>query len=100
MNARMKNQIVLGFVSALLFLLPTKALAQFAITSPAPNSTVSGTVSFVCSNPGGTVGVYIDDIYVSGSPYAWDTTKVANGSYYLLCNGYKNGVQSGVQART
>src|SRR5271168_267410 len=91
MNTRMKDRIVLGFVSLLLFSLPAKVLAQVAITAPAPNSTLSGTVSFACSNPGGTVGLYIDEVWLSNGPYSWNTTKSANGTHSLLCNGYIGG---------
>src|ERR1700722_5318921 len=64
--------------------------SSVSITIPLSGSTVSGVVSFNCTNPGGTVGLYIDDKFVGYSPYSWDTTTAANGSHYLLCNGYVN----------
>ena len=65
--------------------------APVTITSPASGSTVSGVVTFACTNPGGTANLYIDDKFVAYSTYSWDTTKFANGSHYLVCNGYRNG---------
>jgi len=41
------------------------------------------------------VGLYIDEAFVSGGPYSWNTTTAANGSHYLVCNGYVNGTSSG-----
>jgi hypothetical protein len=61
------------------------------ITSPASGSTVSGTVTFTCTNPGGSANLYIDDVFVGYSSYSWNTTKFTNGGHYLLCNGYRNG---------
>src|SRR5271165_2499724 len=69
----------------------TPTPAPVTITSPASGSTVSGVVTFACANPGGTANLYIDDKFVGYSTYSWDTTKFANGSHYLLCNGYRNG---------
>jgi hypothetical protein len=70
------------------------------ITSPTSGSTVSGVVTFTCSNPGGTANLYIDGTFVGYSPYSWNTTKFANASHYLVCNGYRSGVLSGVLLRT
>ena len=87
---------LLGFiVSVLLFAMP--AWSQVSITSPAANATVSGTVSFACTDsaPNSKVSLYIDDIYVTTSTYSWDSTTMANGSHYLLCNGYVNSKLNG-----
>jgi hypothetical protein len=65
--------------------------APVNITSPAAGSTVSGVVSFTCSNPSGTTNLYIDDVFVGYSTYSWNTGKFTNASHYLLCNGYRNG---------
>ena len=62
-----------------------------SITSPAAGSTVSGVVTFTCTNPSGSAYLYIDDVFVGYSSYSWTTTKFANGSHYLLCNGYGSG---------
>lgn len=43
----------------------------------------------------GTVGIYVDGNWVGGSPYAWNTVAVSNGSHGLLCNGYVNGSPDG-----
>jgi len=70
---------------------PTRG-RSVTIYSPSPGSTVSGLMSFTCStNRGGTAFLYIDDTFVAYSSYSWQTTKFANGSHYLLCNGYRNG---------
>jgi hypothetical protein len=66
---------------------PTPAVI---ITTPLSGSTVSGVISFNCTNLGGTVGLYIDDNFVGYNPYSWNTTTAANGNHYLLCNGYLN----------
>ena len=68
----------------------TPTPAPVAITSPAAGSTVSGVVPFSCKYPSGTTNLYIDDVFVGHSPYSWNTAKFANGSYYLVCNGYRN----------
>jgi hypothetical protein len=47
--------------------------------------------TFTCTIPGGTANLYILDNFVGHSPYSWNTTTYPNGSYYLLCNGYRNG---------
>lgn len=86
---------VAALVLAFLCIFAIPAHSQVAITSPAANSSVSGTVSFTCSNPGGTTNVYIDEIFVGYSPYSWNTTTVANGNYYLSCNGYLGGKGNG-----
>jgi hypothetical protein len=65
--------------------------APVTITSPAAGSTVSGVVTFSCSNPDGTANLYIDDVFIGHSSYSWNTAKFTNGSHYLLCNGYRNG---------
>jgi hypothetical protein len=70
---------------------PTPTPGPVKITSPTSGSTVSGVVTFTCSNPGGTANLYIDDVFVANSSYSWNTTKFSNGSHYLLCNGYRNG---------
>jgi hypothetical protein len=62
-----------------------------SITSPAAGSTVSGVVPFSCTVPGGSANLYIDDVFVANNSYSWTTTKFANGSHYLLCNGYRSG---------
>jgi len=67
------------------------AQSQVSITSPAPNSRVSGTVSFTCTNPGGTTGLYIDNAWVANSSFSWNTVLTSNGSHYLICNGYVGG---------
>src|ERR1700722_5892330 len=74
---------------------PTPTPGSVTIASPAAGSTVSATVSFACTTPGGTSNLYIDDIFVGYSPYSWNTTKFSNGSHYLLCNGYRNKVMVG-----
>jgi hypothetical protein len=61
------------------------------ITSPAAGSIVSGVVSFTCANHPGSASLYIDDVFVGWRSYSWNTTTFANGSHYLLCNGYRNG---------
>jgi len=93
-----KNSTFAFFVGFLLFAAP--AWAQVSITSPAANATVSGTVSITCADsaPNSKTGLYIDQVYVSGSPYSWNTTTAANGSHYLLCNGYVNGSANGTAA--
>src|ERR1700691_5091024 len=98
----MKNGVVVGSVSALLFLLSTKALATPSptITSPMANSTVSGLVTFACSNPGGTSNLYIDDLFIGNGSYQWNTTTVSNGGHYLVCNGYFKGVSNGERTET
>jgi hypothetical protein len=68
------------------------------ITSPASGSTVSGVVTFTCTNPGGSVYLYIDDNFIGYNSYSWNTTKFANGSHYLLCNGYRNSALVGSAA--
>jgi hypothetical protein len=68
------------------------------ITSPAAGSIVSGVVAFTCTVPGGTANLYILDNFVGYSPYSWNTTTYPNGSYYLLCNGYRNGALVGSAA--
>jgi hypothetical protein len=79
----------------------SSSAATVSITSPAANSSVSATAVFSCSNAasGGTVNLYIDDVYVGGghSPfsYSWNTTAKSNARYYLVCNGYVNGKASG-----
>jgi hypothetical protein len=91
-------------VIALALLVSVAALAAQAaptITAPASGSAVSGSVSILCSNPGGsTVGIYVDGNWVGGSPYAWNTVAVSNGSHGLLCNGYVNGSPDGSAGRT
>jgi CSLREA domain-containing protein len=77
---------------------PTPTPGAVTITSPAAGSTVSTTVSFSCTTPGGTSNLYIDDTFVGYSPYSWNTTKFTNGSHYLLCNGYRNKVMVGSAA--
>src|SRR5271163_88221 len=62
-----------------------------SIASPAAGSTVSGVVTFTCTVPGGSANLYIDDVFVANNSYSWTTTKFANGSHYLLCNGYRSG---------
>jgi hypothetical protein len=69
----------------------TPTLGPATITSPAPGSIVSGIVSFTCANPAGSANLYIDDVFVGRRSYSWNTTTFANGSHYLLCNGYRNG---------
>jgi hypothetical protein len=93
-----KSSLIGFFVGSLLFAVP--AWAQVSITSPAANATVSGTVSLICTDSAANskVGLYIDQAYVSGSPYSWNTTAVANGSHYLLCNGYVNSSPNGSAA--
>jgi hypothetical protein len=72
------------------------AQAAPSITAPASGSTVSGLVSIVCTNSGGsTVGIYVDGNWVGGSPYSWNTASVSNGSHGLLCNGYADGSPNG-----
>jgi hypothetical protein len=90
-----KNSILAFFVGFLLFAVPT--WAQVSITNPAANAIVSGTVSFTCTDsaPNSKVGLYIDETYVSAGPYSWNTTAMANGSHYLVCNGYVNGSGNG-----
>jgi beta-glucanase (GH16 family) len=73
----------------------TRTPAPMSITSPAAGSTVSGQVTFTCANPGGSANLYIDDVFVGYSSYSWNTTASFNGSHYLLCNGYRNGVGIG-----
>jgi len=68
------------------------------ITTPAAGSTVSGVVTFSCTNPDGTANLYVDDKFVGYYTYSWNTTKFTNGSHYLLCNGYRNGSYSGTAA--
>ena len=51
--------------------------------------------TFTCSNPGGTTNLYIDGTFVGHSPFSWNTTGYANGSHYLVCNGYRNSVLVG-----
>jgi hypothetical protein len=79
---------------------PTAAAtpAPVTITGPASGSTVSGVVTFTCTNPGGSVYLYIDDNFVGYNSYSWNTTKFANGSHYLLCNGYRNSSLNGSAA--
>jgi hypothetical protein len=92
----MKNTNFFGFfVGFLLFAVP--AWAQVSITNPAANATVSGTVTFTCTDsaPNSKVGLYIDQTYISGSPYSWNTTTATNGSHYLVCNGYVNSIANG-----
>src|SRR5260370_25001222 len=60
--------------------------ASLSISSPVNGAKVSGTVSFVTSKSGTVawVNFYIDGVYqVSSPPYtfAWDSTKVANGTH-------------------
>jgi hypothetical protein len=76
----------------------TPTPAPVSITSPAAGSKVSGLVTFTCSNPGGTANLYIDDVFIGYSSYSWNTTAYKNGSYYLLCNGYRNGSPVGSAA--
>jgi hypothetical protein len=82
---------------ASVFLFANAASAQVSITSPASNATVAGTVSFTCTDSiaGSTTGLYIDNQWVSGSPYSWNTTTAPNGSHYLLCNGYTKSTLNG-----
>src|ERR1700691_4582569 len=105
----MRNEMTIriaAFALALVFVLPMRLFAQ-ATPTPAPSvvlsvsSVVSGTVPITCTPPpGGSVGIYIDDVYMSGSPYSWDTTTVANGLHTVLCNGYLvvNGVKGSAGA--
>src|SRR5271156_1644268 len=90
-----KNSTFAFFVGFLLFAAP--AWAQVSITSPAANAAVSGTVSITCADsaPNSKTGLYIDQVWVSGSPYSWNTTTAANGSHYLLCNGYTKSTLNG-----
>jgi hypothetical protein len=76
----------------------TPTLAPVTITSPAAGSTVSGVVTFTCTNPGGSVYLYIDDNFIGYNSYSWNTSKFTNGSHYLLCNGYRNGAFVGSAA--
>jgi len=78
----------------------TPTPGSLTITSPVANTRVSGTILFSCSEPGGTTGLYINDVWVGSGSYSWNTTTGANGSYYLLCNGYLNGVGNGQIAGT
>src|ERR1700733_11472676 len=82
---------------ASVFLFANAASAQVSITSPASNDTVASTWSFTCpdSIAVSTTGLYIDNQWVSGSPYSWNTTTAANGSHYLLCNGYTKSTLNG-----
>jgi hypothetical protein len=77
---------------------PTPTPGPVTITSPASGSTVSGVVTFTCTNPGGSVYLYIDDNFIGYNTYSWNTTKFTNGSHYLLCNGYRNSVLVGSAA--
>jgi len=96
----MRNVCILLFTSLFLFTGPV--WAQVSITSPASNATISGTVSFACTDSiaGSTIGLYIDNQWVSGSPYSWNTTTAANGSHYLLCNGYTKSSLNGSTSET
>jgi len=96
MRANIKQGSFLGVIAGFL-LLAASAWSQVSITNPAANATVSGMVSFVCTDsvPNSSVRLYIDDVYVSGSPYLWKSTTTTNGSHYLLCNGYVNGSFTG-----
>ncbi len=95
----MKNASLLGLmVGCLMF--ATSVWAQVSITSPAANSTVSGTVTFSCTDSAANSkeGLYIDDVYVSPGPYSWNTTTAANGSHYLVCDGYVGSTLNGAVA--
>ncbi len=88
--------------------------ATVRIMSPAADSTVSATVAFSCADTAlnAVMNLYIDDVYVAGenSPFvldprigslfsfSWDTTAASNGSHYLVCNGYVNGISNGSAA--
>ena len=74
---------------------PTPA-ASLTISSPANGATVSGTVSFVTSKSATVswVNFYIDGVYqVSSPPYtfAWDSTKVADGTHTFRADGKNSG---------
>jgi hypothetical protein len=32
---------------------------------------------------------------IRSNPYSWNSVTVANGSHYLVCNGYMNGMPNG-----
>jgi hypothetical protein len=74
---------------------PTPTPGPVTITSPAAGSIVSGVVTFACTNPGGTANLYIDDVFVAHSAFAWNTASFTNGRHNLLCNGYRGGVLIG-----
>jgi CSLREA domain-containing protein len=74
---------------------PTPTPGPVTITSPAAGSTVSGVVTFACTNPGGTANLYIDDVFVAHSSFSWNTASFSSGRHNLLCNGYQSGVLIG-----
>jgi hypothetical protein len=63
------------------------------LSSPPSGSTVSGTVTVTLHPDSGTVwsNWYVDGIYQGSTPptsFAWDTTRVANGSHSLLATAF------------